>query len=314
MEVSKKEEWLKNRTTGIGGSDSSVILGINPWKSKLELWTEKTTGVTIEKDNISLRLGKKLEPFIIEEYVELTKRDVEAGTIALENMRSKEYPYMICNLDGRITDDTRGKGVLECKIKGAFVRWDEDIPSYYYCQIQHCLAVADYTWASFAVLNFTTNQLEWKDIERDEEFIKKLIEEESKFWKLVESGTPPEIENTKSCENFLRDKYSEGSERKTIDLRNNQDATDWAVILRCTKEQMEQLKEKELLCKNNFMSVMRDAEIGIGKGYSISWKSPKDKNVFDIERFQKEHPKLYKEYINKEKQKRRFTVRFNDNE
>lgn len=37
-----KEEWLKYRTHGIGGSDVSVIAGINPYKSVYQLWLEKT--------------------------------------------------------------------------------------------------------------------------------------------------------------------------------------------------------------------------------------------------------------------------------
>ena len=36
------EEWLKYRTQGIGGSDVSVIAGINPFKSIYQLWIEKT--------------------------------------------------------------------------------------------------------------------------------------------------------------------------------------------------------------------------------------------------------------------------------
>ena len=36
------EEWLKYRTQGIGGSDVSIIAGINPFKSVHQLWLEKT--------------------------------------------------------------------------------------------------------------------------------------------------------------------------------------------------------------------------------------------------------------------------------
>ena len=37
-----REEWLKVRTQGIGGSDVSVIAGINPYRSVYQLWLEKT--------------------------------------------------------------------------------------------------------------------------------------------------------------------------------------------------------------------------------------------------------------------------------
>ena len=34
--------WLKARGYGIGGSDASAILGMNPYKSNIELFEEKT--------------------------------------------------------------------------------------------------------------------------------------------------------------------------------------------------------------------------------------------------------------------------------
>ena len=37
-----RDEWLRYRTKGIGGSDVSIIAGINPYKSVYQLWLEKT--------------------------------------------------------------------------------------------------------------------------------------------------------------------------------------------------------------------------------------------------------------------------------
>ena len=36
------EDWLEYRKQGIGGSDASVVCGINRYKSPVELWMEKT--------------------------------------------------------------------------------------------------------------------------------------------------------------------------------------------------------------------------------------------------------------------------------
>ena len=35
-------DWLEYRKQGIGGSDASVVCGINRYKSPVELWMEKT--------------------------------------------------------------------------------------------------------------------------------------------------------------------------------------------------------------------------------------------------------------------------------
>ena len=37
-----REEWVQLRSRGIGGSDASVIMGKNPYRSILQLWEEKT--------------------------------------------------------------------------------------------------------------------------------------------------------------------------------------------------------------------------------------------------------------------------------
>ena len=37
------EDWLEYRRLGIGGSDASVVCGINRYKSPVELWLDKTS-------------------------------------------------------------------------------------------------------------------------------------------------------------------------------------------------------------------------------------------------------------------------------
>lgn len=36
-----REEWLKERQKGIGGSDAAVILGLNPYKTILDFGKKK---------------------------------------------------------------------------------------------------------------------------------------------------------------------------------------------------------------------------------------------------------------------------------
>ena len=41
MFFENREQWLTERTKGIGGSDASAILGNNPYKTSKDLWEEK---------------------------------------------------------------------------------------------------------------------------------------------------------------------------------------------------------------------------------------------------------------------------------
>ena len=37
-----RDDWLEVRRTGIGSSDAATAVGLNPYQSQLELWTQKT--------------------------------------------------------------------------------------------------------------------------------------------------------------------------------------------------------------------------------------------------------------------------------
>ena len=60
-----RKEWLKWRTKGIGGSDVSVIAGINSHRSVYQLWKEKTGQTEPEEaENDYTHFGTVLEPIV----------------------------------------------------------------------------------------------------------------------------------------------------------------------------------------------------------------------------------------------------------
>ena len=54
-----REEWLKYRTKGIGGSDVSIIAGINPFKSAHQLWLEKTGQIEPEQTDVNTHISAR---------------------------------------------------------------------------------------------------------------------------------------------------------------------------------------------------------------------------------------------------------------
>lgn len=303
------EEWLEGRMHGIGGSEAGIVLGLNPFKSRLELWNEKVTKTRHLDPDVAMRLklGNLLESLVADEYSELTGRKLE---VQGQKVHPK-YNFILGNIDREIvSSDRKYPGILEIKTKGAFTDWyDEDIPIYYMAQMQHYLEIYSYTWGSFAILDLGTLKIKHFDVERDEEFISRIIKEEIAFWGLVEKKVPPEVDNSIACQEFLREKYKV-SEDITIDLKENEEAIKWTVMLKEAKRNIKAFDIIETEAKNHLMQIMGTAEKAVGGTYNISWKSPKDKEVFDLEWFKREHPELAKQYIKPEPQTRRFTVRF----
>jgi len=304
-------EWHLDRQKGIGGSDASTVLCINPWKSRLQLYHEKVNEITTDKidnNNIRFKLGHVLEPMIGEEYSRMTGR----GLVSKPSKTHPDYPFMIGNIDREIVkSEKNSKGILEIKTKGAFINWDEDIPPYYHSQIQHYMAVYDYSWGSFAVLDFNKFEITITDVERDDVFIKNLIEEEKKFWELVQNKTPPKIELTKQTEEYLK-KIFNRSEPIIIDLSDNEEATKFAEKLNHVKVHKKELEEVETECKTYFMNEMKEAEKCIGDGYTITWKNDKDSTKFDVDKFKFENPQIYKKYLEPKKGSRRFLTKFQE--
>ena len=59
-----KEEWLKKRHESIGASDAGCLMGVNPWKSNVDLYLEKVNPTLNNETNMAMRLGTKMEPII----------------------------------------------------------------------------------------------------------------------------------------------------------------------------------------------------------------------------------------------------------
>ncbi|MDD7103019.1 MAG: YqaJ viral recombinase family protein [Candidatus Faecenecus gallistercoris] len=190
------DEWLKNRTVGIGGSDSSAILGISPFKSNIDLWLEKTGQKEPEdiSDDAKVKYGHDAEDSIRNLFM-LDHPEYELFHDEYMILRSNKYPFLQASLDGELTEIETGKrGILEIKTteimnKQMLDEWKNGIPNHYYTQCLHYLIVTGYEFVWLrAKLKFVwdSNYQEIRDyyFTRAEviEDMKYLFEKEEKFW------------------------------------------------------------------------------------------------------------------------------------
>lgn len=204
-----REEWLIARKQGIGASEASCILGVNPWKTNQQLFDEKI-GVT-ESEDISDKpcvvYGKQAEEFIREVF-KLDYPQYSVGYSEFEMIANqKEYPWLFATLDGYIVEkNTNRFGVLEIKTTeilnpSQWDKWDDMIPDYYYCQILHQLLATGYDFAILRAdiryhkngeLRHTIRDYFFSpgigDTRKDMEF---LLKEEIKFWENVQQRKRP---------------------------------------------------------------------------------------------------------------------------
>lgn len=199
--------WLKARTYGIGGSDASAIIGMNPYKSNIDLFEEKTGRRIPEdiSDKPYVRYGTEAEPHI-RALFSLDYPDYQVEYHENRILRSIRYPFLQASLDGELTDPDGRRGILEIKTTNILQsmqreKWNDRIPDNYYIQILHYLLVTGY---EFVILRAHLNT-DWGGekrttakhyfIERTEvqDDLDMLLREEQKFWEYVESGRKPPL-------------------------------------------------------------------------------------------------------------------------
>ncbi len=113
------EDWLAWRRKGIGGSDASVVCGVNKYKSPMELFMEKTWQQAISETGEAAYWGHQLEPVV---QAEFTKRTGIAVISPGKILQSREYPFMLANLDGVCRHPDYGTCVFEAKTASAYKR------------------------------------------------------------------------------------------------------------------------------------------------------------------------------------------------
>lgn len=222
------EEWLEARDHGdgsvkwaIGGSDVSTVLGVNPWKTPMELY-DKKKGIEpmIKKpENTSaFARGHRYEDYVAEDFVVAMQKkghtcvlyndtrlfqhgeiltDEDGFPVEDENGELVlKYPFALANLDRLVIVDGE-TCILECKTTSChnFDRikdWQEGrVPVYYEYQCRYYMAImnidACYICCKWGL---DENDMAYVRIDRDLEIEDWMMEQVAEFVKHLENDEP----------------------------------------------------------------------------------------------------------------------------
>lgn len=200
--LKSREEWLAERGQRIGGSDAACLLGLNPWKSNVQLFREKMHPENVkEMDNEAMAYGREAEP-LLRRLFELDYPEMKVKYCENNLWLNDDYPFAHASLDGWIILDDGGMGILE--IKTATIRsrmqaqdWEYRIPNNYYCQVLWYMMVteAKHAWIT-ALLRREggDSTIRTHHIERDtnvEKDIEVLKNAGKWFWENLQEGREP---------------------------------------------------------------------------------------------------------------------------
>lgn len=287
-----REEWLKYRTGGIGGSDVSIIAGINPFKSVHQLWLEKTGQVEPEQTESEFaHFGTLLEPIVRKEFTERTGIKVRQKHMLLQ---SEEYPFMYADLDGVINEDGE-LAIFEAKTASQYKMdtWEEDVPAGYILQVQHYMAVTGAKKTYIAAL-VGGNHFVYHVVERDEVMIAKIIAMEKFFWEThVLGGVEPVPDGSEATTNYFNSKFS-NSNGQTIELP--EEALAICEEYERLSEELKALETAKSAAANQLKSYLKEAEAGTVGDRKIVWKQI-FKSSLDQKRLKEEKPDIYNGYV-----------------
>ena len=288
-----REEWLELRRSGIGGSDASVIAGVNKYRSVTELWLEKTGKTDMsEEESEAIYWGNTLEEVIRQEF---GKRSGMVATKPPYMYRSEEHPCMIANLDGEVEDEIYGTCIFEAKTVSAYKKdeWDNGIPIEYYLQLQHYMAVTHYKGAYIAAL-IGGNEFTYRFIEHSEETIEMLIEMELDFWENVGDNVPPDLDGSDAAKKYLANTYPRATKKGAIDLGEVGEVLVEQYDEICAQE--DHVKEMKQYVENQLKSLLKDNESGLAGNRRVNWTNVSSHRL-DTKRLKVDEPELYDQYV-----------------
>ncbi len=307
-----REDWLAVRKQGIGSSDAAAAVGLNPYKSQLELWLEKTgrDGNLPKSDpqdeESPAYWGNLLEPIVAAHYTKRTGNRVRRINAVLQHP-DPDKAWMLANIDREVTGASEVQ-ILECKtagINGARL-WKEGVPEYVQLQVQHQLAVTGKAAADVAVL-LGGQHLEIHCIERDEALIARLVQLEKQFWDYVETDTPPPADGSESAELALRCLYPE-DQGQTVDFTQDRTLSAAFADLLSVRQTLDGFTKLEAQFKQTIQQAMGEASKALFETGSVTWKKAKDSSGLDVTTLLKDQPDLAQRYRITKPGSRRFLI------
>jgi putative phage-type endonuclease len=201
-----REEWLRARLAGIGGSEIAGVLEESPWSSPVSVYQDKVAPAE-DEDQERLFWGRHLEEPIGRGYAIRTGRRFRPAGLLL---RSVEHPWALATLDGWTCANSNGeewpaeiKNVNEHMIDA----WVDGAPRHVYLQVQHQMLVTGAPRVTVIGL-LGGCQLVWQDVERDEQEIRRIIVRGERFWREhVEARVVPDTDHTTATRRALARLY-----------------------------------------------------------------------------------------------------------
>lgn len=304
MTVQARIDWLKQRQSGIGGSEIAAIVGLNPYTTPMQVWESKVNPIADEETSEPAYWGNTLEEVVAKEYAKRTGRKIQRVNT---QMRHPIFSFAIGNVDravinpsiagnvrwkdGKLTTDR----LLECKTANGFSvkQWGESgsdyVPDAYLIQCQWYMGVTGASITDLAVL-IGGQDFRIYTINRDDELIDDLLNQGAAFWALVQNKIAPDPVN-----------YPEAVKKwllsdPALTFHADESLIDKLEELQSIKAKIKDLESQEDALKTHILCELKESETLAYQGVKVATCKSQTRASFDAKSFEKDYPNLYEQY------------------
>lgn len=280
-----------------GASEAGVIMGVNRFKSVVEMWYEDTGRKERELlDSEQIFFGNGLEPALRELFMDYGNKyhglQISAVFEQPQLYQSVYYPEMITNLDG-LVEDEEGLAILEIKntTTQSESYWREDgeegVPDEYYWQAIHQMIVTGLRKVYFFAGMGSRGII--RKVRFSEAMASEYLARLKKYFLCVATDEMPAV--GANDVDALNRVY--GDHQGEIDMPENENLINTYLQIGKQIKQLESDRDEiEAILRKDLGS---NAVVSAGERmFSVKGYSRKD---FDKKKFAADHPELYAKYI-----------------
>lgn len=308
-----REAWLEERKKGIGSSDAGTIMGASPFNTPLRLWRQRKGLDQPVSETRAMRFGHAFEPAVADFFAGETGATIDYASEGDWMAVDCDKPYLRVSPDRlfwpegveQISDNWR---ILEIKTTRKAVDKD-NIPLYWYCQVQYQMGVMGIKHAVIAYLtSFPSLDADWVEVDFNQAFFNTLIASIDRFWNenIIQGIEPPASDGNDAVIKFpkhLNGKCEEASK----------DTLSACLDLLKLKKQKKDIETAIAAAESTIKLEAKDSEelvfVNPETGETITAVTYKSVNetVLDEDRLRKEKPEIYEKYVDQVFDRTRFT-------
>jgi putative phage-type endonuclease len=177
----------------IGASEAAAAIGLSDYETPLHIYLRKRKLLSDKEETERMRMGKRLEPIILDEYGHQTGFKVQPTS---QLLHWAEDPCISATPDADVFEASGVKFVVDAKSSTVRMsgKWGEEhsdeIPTDYLIQGQQQMLVADVDRCDFAVL--MDGVVRRYTVRRNDRLIKSMVAGLKELIERIVEGEPPE--------------------------------------------------------------------------------------------------------------------------